>query len=109
MADENKMDRLRREYAEKTDDDLLYIMRQYVPHSEMHIAAEQERLRRQRKAQEQAEKEAESRHIAALKQERELHRQTQRVAWYAFWASIVGVVIATAAFIHDLQIETRHP
>jgi hypothetical protein len=102
MATDAEVEKFRNIYKDKTDEELIHLMGQYVSHSEMHIAAKQLLHSRQRKIEKENEEYAANRHSEALEQERVLHRKTQQVAWYAFWAAVVGVLIAGATLIYNI-------
>jgi hypothetical protein len=91
MANAQLIDMYRKQYINCSDEELIREMHQWVQHSEQHIAAKQELHSREQKNQ-----------INALEQTKALHKETQSVAWYAFWVGFAGLLVAIISLLCDL-------
>src|SRR5438105_10138517 len=108
MSDHSKVAQWRTAFAQKTDEELLFEKHHWVSHDERHIAADMELQARQQAAAERREAESRAQNEESMNQGRTLHRETQRVAWYAFWVGLGACLIAGLAFFHDLIPDFFH-
>src|SRR3990172_2397789 len=94
MADPEKIAHWKKQFANHSDEQLLAEKHQWIPSSEMHIAAVQILHERQLAAQAAALELSTKQHLEALQNDRYLHKKTQLVAWIAVAVSAIAAALA---------------
>ena len=94
MADPEKILHWKRQFASHSDAQLLVEKHQWIPSSEMHIAAVQILHERQMAAQVEALELSKKQHLEALENDKSLHKKTQLVAWIAVAVAAISAALA---------------
>lgn len=93
MANPMEIAHWKAHYSTMSDEQVIAAKHQWIESSEQHIAAVQLLHERQQAAQSEAIELSRQQHAEALSHSSRLHTKTQLVAWLAFLAAVVGILV----------------